>query len=37
MPDSRSSRRRFLGQASCSAVGAASLFSTLVNMRCRRC
>lgn len=27
------SRRRFLGQASCSAVGAASLFSTLLNMR----
>ena len=29
-----SSRRRFLGQASCSAVGATSLFSTLLNMRC---
>ena len=27
-------RRKFLGQASCSAVGATSLFSTLLNMRC---
>lgn len=26
-------RRRFLGQASCAAVGSASLFSTLLNMR----
>ena len=33
MSDHPSSRRRFLGQASCSAVGAASLFSTLLNMR----
>ncbi|MEO1368582.1 MAG: hypothetical protein AAFX50_15520, partial [Acidobacteriota bacterium] len=34
MPAKRPSRRRFLGQASCSAVGATSLFSTLLNMRC---
>ncbi|MEM8993538.1 MAG: DUF1501 domain-containing protein [Acidobacteriota bacterium] len=34
MPVKRPSRRRFLGQASCSAVGATSLFSTLLNMRC---
>ena len=27
------SRRQFLGEASCSAVGSASLFSTLLNMR----
>ncbi|MEM9292699.1 MAG: DUF1501 domain-containing protein [Acidobacteriota bacterium] len=27
------SRRRFLGQASCSAIGATSLFSTLLNLR----
>lgn len=27
------SRRKFLGQASCSAVGSASLFSTLLNLR----
>ncbi len=33
MSNTRSSRRRFLGQASCTAVGAASLFSTLLNMR----
>lgn len=31
---SPSSRRRFLGQASCSAVGATSLFSSLLNLRC---
>ncbi|MEM7587223.1 MAG: hypothetical protein AAF560_27785, partial [Acidobacteriota bacterium] len=33
MSKSKSTRRRFLGQASCSAVGAASLFSTLLNLR----
>ena len=33
MSDHDPSRRRFLGQASCSAVGAASLFSTLLNLR----
>ncbi|MEM8997402.1 MAG: hypothetical protein AAGF23_21640 [Acidobacteriota bacterium] len=27
------SRRRFLGQASCTAVGATSLFSSLINLR----
>ncbi|MEM7335995.1 MAG: twin-arginine translocation signal domain-containing protein, partial [Chloroflexota bacterium] len=27
------SRRRFLGEASCTAVGSASLFSTLMNLR----
>ena len=27
------SRRQFLGEASCAAVGSASLFSTLLNMR----
>ncbi len=34
-PDSpfSTSRRRFLGQASCSAVGATSLFSSLLNLR----
>ncbi|MEM8931620.1 MAG: DUF1501 domain-containing protein [Acidobacteriota bacterium] len=30
---SSTSRRRFLGQASCSAVGATSLFSSLLNLR----
>lgn len=33
MSDHTVSRRRFLGQASCTAVGATSLFSTLLNMR----
>ena len=29
----RNSRRRFIGQASCSAIGATSLFSSLLNLR----
>ncbi|MEM8963473.1 MAG: DUF1501 domain-containing protein [Acidobacteriota bacterium] len=33
MSKTTTTRRRFLGQASCTAVGATSLFSTLVNMR----
>lgn len=33
MSNHKTSRRKFLGQASCSAVGAASLFSTLLNLR----
>ena len=33
MTKHHSTRRRFLGQASCSAIGASSLFSTLLNLR----
>ncbi len=33
MTDINKSRRRFIGEASCAAVGSASLFSTLLNMR----